>query len=112
MQGKGEKTWISIEIWKQLPPETHKFLLLSTDEQKAIISNHDSLTNRKVNKIDMYLQTRDQDFLALSNCSRGDLECIQDKTLLLDRLRGDEKRSQADIRSVLSTSLSKPTRKD
>ena len=46
-QGRGEKTWIPLEIWKQLLPETHKFLLLSIDEQKTIMNKHDSLINRK-----------------------------------------------------------------
>ena len=57
------------------------------EEQRAIINKHDSLTNKKVNEIDTYQQTRDQDFLALFNYSKGNLECIQEETSLLDRLR-------------------------
>ena len=82
------------------------------EEQKTIINKHDSLLNRKVNEIDMYQQTRDQDFLALSNCSKRDLGANQSKISLLDRLRRDEKRSPADIQSVLSTSLSRLAGKD
>ena len=62
--------------------------------------------------IDVYQQTRDQDFLALFNCSKGDLETNQSKASLLDRLRGDKKRSPADIQSVLSISLSRPAEKN
>ena len=82
------------------------------DDQKAIMNKHNNSTNRKVNEINTYQQTRDQDFLALSHYSSSDLECIQEETSLLDRIRRDKRRSQADIRSVLSTSLSKPTGKD
>ena len=106
-QGRGEKAWIPIEIWKQLSPEAHQFLSLSTENQKTIMNKHDSISSRKINKVEAYQQTRNQNFLVLSNCSKRDLDNNQCETSLLDRLRGDEKRFLADIRNVLSTSISR-----
>ena len=76
------------------------------------MNKYDSASSRKINEIDVYQQTRNQDFLALSSCSKGDLDNNKYETFLLGKLRGDEKRSQADIRSVLSTSISKSKEKD
>ena len=44
--------------------------------------------------------------MALSNFNKEDKGNNQSDSYILDRLRGDQKRSPADIRSVFSTSVS------
>ena len=51
---RGEKAWIPIEIWKQFLLEAHQFLSLSTENQKTITNKHDSISSRKINKVDAY----------------------------------------------------------
>ena len=67
---------------------------------------NNSFTTRKVNKIYSYQQVQDQDFRTLSNFNKENEELNQSDSFMLDRLRGEQKRSPTDIRSVLSTSWS------
>ena len=62
-------------------------------------------TQHRINEVDAYQQLRDQDYSILSSFDKPTPPTQEDShNLLINKVMGKDKCSQADIRSVLSTS--------